>query len=69
MKQPFGAEPFAGRPYGRGNLDAMRVTLPPQSRVVKKVLPRTLLGRSLLIISIPLVLVLAVALQIFTAAT
>ena len=43
----------------------MRVTLPPQSRVVKKVLPRTLLGRSLLIISIPLVLVLAVALQIF----
>lgn len=43
----------------------MRVTLPPQSRVVKKVLPRTLLGRSLLIISVPLVLVLAVALQIF----
>jgi len=43
----------------------MRVTLPPQSRVVKKVLPRTLLGRSLLIISLPLVLVLAVALQIF----
>ena len=40
----------------------MRVTLPPQSRVVKKVLPRTLLGRSLLIISLPLVLVLAVAL-------
>jgi two-component system osmolarity sensor histidine kinase EnvZ len=43
----------------------MRVTLPEQSRVVKKVLPRSLLGRSLLIISIPLVLVLAVALQIF----
>jgi two-component system, OmpR family, osmolarity sensor histidine kinase EnvZ len=43
----------------------MRVTLPPQSRVVKKVLPRSLLGRSLLIILIPLVLVLAVALQIF----
>ena len=41
----------------------MRVTLPPQSRVVKKVLPRSLLGRSLLIISVPLVL--AVALQIF----
>ena len=43
----------------------MRVTLPEQSRVVKKVLPRSLLGRSLLIISVPLVLVLAVALQIF----
>ena len=43
----------------------MRVTLPPQSRVVKKVLPRTLLGRSLLIMSIPLVLVLTVALVIF----
>jgi two-component system osmolarity sensor histidine kinase EnvZ len=43
----------------------MRVTLPPQSQVVKKVLPRSLLGRSLLIISIPLVLVLAVALLIF----
>ncbi|HET9019864.1 MAG TPA: ATP-binding protein [Acetobacteraceae bacterium] len=43
----------------------MRVPLPPQSRVVKKVLPRTLLGRSLLIMSIPLVLVLAVALQMF----
>ncbi len=43
----------------------MRLPLPPQSRVVKKVLPRSLLGRSLLIMSIPLVLVLAVALQIF----
>ena len=43
----------------------MRVTLPPQSRVVKKVLPRSLLGRSLLIMLVPLVLVLAVALQIF----
>ena len=43
----------------------MRVTLPPQSRLVKRMLPRTLLGRSLLIISVPLVLVLAVALQIF----
>ena len=43
----------------------MRVTLPAQSRVVKKVLPRTLLGRSLLIMLVPLVLVLAVALQIF----
>ena len=43
----------------------MRLPLPAQSRVVKKVLPRSLLGRSLLIMSIPLVLVLAVALQIF----
>jgi two-component system osmolarity sensor histidine kinase EnvZ len=43
----------------------MRVPLPPQSHVVKRVLPRTLLGRSLLIILIPLVIVLAVAVQIF----
>ena len=43
----------------------VRVPLPAQSRVVKKVLPRTLLGRSLLIMLVPLVLVLAVALQIF----
>jgi two-component system osmolarity sensor histidine kinase EnvZ len=43
----------------------LHLPLPPQSRIVKKVLPRTLLGRSLLIMSIPLVLVLAVALQIF----
>jgi two-component system osmolarity sensor histidine kinase EnvZ len=43
----------------------MRVALPPQSRVVKRVLPRSLLGRSLLIILAPLVLVLAIALQIF----
>lgn len=43
----------------------MRVALPPQSRVVKRVLPRSLLGRSLLIILVPLVLVLAIALQIF----
>jgi two-component system osmolarity sensor histidine kinase EnvZ len=43
----------------------MRVTLPPQSQVVKNVLPRSLLGRSLLIISIPLILVMAVALLIF----
>jgi two-component system osmolarity sensor histidine kinase EnvZ len=43
----------------------MRVTLPAQSQVVKKVLPRSLLGRSMLIISIPLILVLYVALQIF----
>jgi two-component system osmolarity sensor histidine kinase EnvZ len=43
----------------------MRLPLPPQSRVVKKVLPRSLLGRSLLIMLVPLVLVQAVALQIF----
>jgi two-component system osmolarity sensor histidine kinase EnvZ len=43
----------------------MRVRLPEQSRVVKKVLPRSLLGRSLLMIFLPLALVLAVALQIF----
>ena len=43
----------------------MRVVLPPQSRVVKKVLPRTLLWRSLLIILMPLVTVQAVALVIF----
>ena len=43
----------------------MRVPLPPQSHVVKRMLPRTLLGRSLLIILIPLVIVLAVAVQIF----
>jgi two-component system osmolarity sensor histidine kinase EnvZ len=43
----------------------MRVKLPAQSRVVKKVLPRTLLWRSLLIILMPLVTVQAVALVIF----
>ncbi|MDE2333124.1 MAG: HAMP domain-containing protein [Rhodospirillales bacterium] len=44
----------------------MRVALlPSQSRVVKRVLPRSLLGRSLLIILAPLVLVLAIALQIY----
>ena len=43
----------------------MRLPLPPQSQVVKRVLPRTLLGRSLLIILIPLILIQAVALQIF----
>jgi two-component system osmolarity sensor histidine kinase EnvZ len=43
----------------------MRVELPHQTRVVKRVLPRTLLGRSLLIILLPIVLLLAVALQIF----
>lgn len=43
----------------------MRVPLPPQSAVVKKVLPRSLLGRTLLIVLIPLVVVQAVALQLF----
>jgi two-component system osmolarity sensor histidine kinase EnvZ len=43
----------------------MRIYLPPQSRVVKRVLPHSLLGRSLLIMLVPLVLVMAVALQIF----
>src|SRR5271170_1529404 len=43
----------------------VRMPLPPQSRLIKKVLPRTLLGRSLLMILIPLVLTLAIALQIF----
>jgi two-component system osmolarity sensor histidine kinase EnvZ len=43
----------------------MRVPLPPQSVVVKRVLPRSLLGRTLLIVLIPLVVVQAVALQIF----
>jgi two-component system osmolarity sensor histidine kinase EnvZ len=37
----------------------------PRSRVVKRMLPRTLLGRSLLIMLVPLVVVLTVALQIF----
>jgi two-component system osmolarity sensor histidine kinase EnvZ len=43
----------------------VRVRLPDQTRVVRKVLPRTLLGRTLLIVYVPLALVLAVALQIF----
>ena len=43
----------------------MRVPLPPQSRLVKKVLPRSLLGRTLLIILIPLAVTIAVALQVF----
>ena len=43
----------------------VRVPLPPQSQVVKRLLPRSLLGRSLLIMLLPLVLLLAVALQIF----
>jgi two-component system osmolarity sensor histidine kinase EnvZ len=43
----------------------VRVPLPPQSRMVKKVLPRSLLGRSLLMMLAPLVITLAVALQLF----
>lgn len=43
----------------------MRLRLPPQSRVVKRLMPRSLLARSLLIVLVPLVLVEAVALQIF----
>ncbi len=39
--------------------------MPRQSRMVKKVLPRSLLGRSLLMMLTPLVITLAVALQIF----
>src|SRR6185437_5661760 len=42
----------------------MRWDLSP-SRVVKRILPRSLLGRSLLMILLPLVLLQAVALQIF----
>ncbi len=43
----------------------MRLKLPPQTRVVKKVVPRSLLGRSLLIMLIPLIVVQAIALQIY----
>jgi two-component system osmolarity sensor histidine kinase EnvZ len=44
----------------------MRIrVLPGRGRVMKRVLPRSLLGRSLLIILIPLVITLAVAVQIF----
>ena len=43
----------------------MRVPLPPQSAVVKRVLPRSLLGRTLLIVLVPLIVVQVVALQIF----
>lgn len=43
----------------------VRIPLPPQSRVIKRVLPRSLLGRSLLIILVPLVITLAVAVQVF----
>jgi len=43
----------------------MRIPLPPQSVVLKRVVPRSLLGRTLLIVLVPLVVVQAVALQIF----
>jgi len=43
----------------------MRLPLRHQTQAVKKVLPRSLLGRSLLIMLIPLIMVQAVALQIF----
>jgi two-component system osmolarity sensor histidine kinase EnvZ len=43
----------------------MRVPLPPQSAVVKRLMPRSLLARTLLIMMVPLVVVQAVALQIF----
>ena len=43
----------------------MRLPLRHQTQAVKKVLPRSLLGRSLLIMLIPLIVVQAVALQIF----
>ncbi len=44
----------------------VRIPLPPQSRLVKKLLPRSLLGRSLLIVLVPLVVTLAVAVQVFS---
>ncbi len=43
----------------------MRLPLHHQTQAVKKVLPRSLLGRSLLIMLIPLIVVQGVALQIF----
>lgn len=43
----------------------MRLPFHHQTQAVKKVLPRSLLGRSLLIMLIPLIVVQAVALQIF----
>ena len=43
----------------------MRIPLPRQTRIVKKVLPRGLLARSLLLISVPLVILLGIALQFF----
>ncbi len=43
----------------------MRFPLPQQTRVVKKVLPRSLLGRSLLIVLLPLLVTQSIALGIF----
>src|SRR5215470_4997313 len=43
----------------------MRLPLPPQTRLIKRFLPRTLLGRSLLILLVPLLGLQAVAFQIF----
>ncbi|MBV9539314.1 MAG: HAMP domain-containing protein [Acidisphaera sp.] len=43
----------------------MRLPLPRQTSVVKKVLPRSLFGRSLLIVLVPLLLTQAVALGLF----
>jgi two-component system osmolarity sensor histidine kinase EnvZ len=43
----------------------VRVRLPRQTRVVKKVLPRSLFGRSLLIVLVPLLLTEAIALALF----
>ena len=43
----------------------MRIRLPKQSRAVKRFLPRSLLGRTLLIVLLPLVVVQAVALQVY----
>ena len=43
----------------------MRLPLPQQTRLVKKVLPRTLLGRSLLIVLAPLLVTQFIALGIF----
>ncbi|MBV9247731.1 MAG: hypothetical protein JO227_00595, partial [Acetobacteraceae bacterium] len=39
--------------------------IPSLARLIKRVLPRSLLGRSLLMILIPLVLLQAVALQVY----
>lgn len=43
----------------------MRLPLPRQTRLVKKVLPRSLLGRSLLIVLLPLMITQSIALGIF----
>ena len=43
----------------------VHIPLPRQSRLIKKVLPRSLFGRTLLIILIPLAVTIAVAFQVF----